>query len=269
MDTVKKSGYGLLPLQEHDDDVSVQGTRNSTELDVKASRHILFFIILASVAGGLSLGFLAGQLTAGPSLASIGINTTFALPSHIFTNRRDVAFRPYREYMGPSKEAARNWEKLTRESDSIYLSDPVSFGLQDAGIKAPFFIFNDPPERAKSDAGHINNFYVLNTLHQMHCVHMIRMRYNSLVYEANATHPLQDSPLDRDWITHLEHCFEYLRLSITCADYMTLESDSPPGSPDEYWKDGLSWGVVHSCIDWDALMEFQEQQVVAYNRTWS
>lgn len=97
---------------------------------------------------------------------------------------------------------------------------------------------------------------------------MIRKRYNALVYDADNTQPLADTPIDRDWIDHLEHCFEYLRLSIQCGDFMTLESDSPPGSPREYWEDGLSWGVVHSCIDWDGLLEFQHHQVAAYNRTW-
>jgi hypothetical protein len=94
------------------------------------------------------------------------------------------------------------------------------------------------------------------------------MRYNQVVYDAEKVTPLSESPLNADWITHLEHCFEYLRLSITCGDYMVLESDSPPGSPGDYWKDGLSWGVVHSCIDWGQLIEFQTQ-VVAYNKTWS
>jgi len=103
-------------------------------------------------------------------------------------------------------------------------------------------------------------------MHQLHCVDSARSRYNDIVYN-NAT-PLSGKPLDENWIEHLEHCFEYLRLSIMCADYMTLESDSPPGSPKEYSEGGLSWGVVHSCIDWDALKEFQHSQVVLYNSTW-
>ncbi|OMP89349.1 hypothetical protein BK809_0006073, partial [Diplodia seriata] len=106
-------------------------------------------------------------------------------------------------------------------------------------------------------------------LHQLHCVNMIRKRYNTLVYSRDAVDPLADTPIDADWITHLEHCFEYLRLSITCGDYMVFETDSPPGSPEEYWKDGLSWGVVHSCMDWERLMVFQEEQVALYNSTWS
>lgn len=96
---------------------------------------------------------------------------------------------------------------------------------------------------------------------------MARRRYNMLVYSPG-TDPLSGSPIDDDWITHLEHCFEYLRLSIVCADYMILESDSPVGSPEEYTKDGLGWGVVHSCIDWEGLMGFQREMVGEYNKTW-
>ena len=103
---------------------------------------------------------------------------------------------------------------------------------------------------------------------------MIRMRYNMLVYNpvtpaAAPVNPLNaSSPIDVDWIDHMEHCFEYLRLSATCGDHLMFESDSPPGSPREYWEGGLSWGVVHSCIDWDGLMGWQESMVGEYNKTW-
>ncbi|KAK0608983.1 hypothetical protein DIS24_g12615 [Lasiodiplodia hormozganensis] len=165
-------------------------------------------------------------------------------------------------YLAASEESASS-------SDSIYLAEPARYGLEDPGIHAPFFIFSEPPAAAAADAANVNNFHVLNNLHQLHCVNMIRMRYNLLVYHRDATDPLAKTPIDEDWIRHLEHCFEYLRLSVTCADYLTFESDSPPGSPEEYWKDGLSWGVVHSCVDWNALMGWQRSQVVAYNATWS
>lgn len=72
------------------------------------------------------------------------------------------------------------------------------------------------------------------------------------------------------------------------ADYMVLESDSPPGSPPEFYEGGLAWvnaaplssrvsmftltifkGVVHSCINWERLMQWQRNQLEAYNRTWN
>lgn len=150
-------------------------------------------------------------------------------------------------------------------SDTIYLQDPSKYGLHDPGIRAPFFMFNTPPPSAAS-LPNLNNFYVLNTMHQLHCVNVARQRYNQLVYKG--INALSGSFVDNDWLEHLEHCFEYLRLSIVCADYMTLESDSPPGSPEEYTKGNLGWGVVHSCINWERLMEYQREMVAVYNGTW-
>ncbi|KAK0608969.1 hypothetical protein DIS24_g12630, partial [Lasiodiplodia hormozganensis] len=201
--------------------------------------NIFFYtsIALLNIVVGLLIGYLAAS---EESASSFGINP---IPRKILTNRHDVRFSPNSDYMGPGHTPAR-------------------YGLQDPGIHAPFFIFSEPPAAAAADAANANNFYVLNNLHQLHCVNMIRMRYNSLVYHRDATDPLAKTPIDEDWIRHLEHCFEYFRLSVTCADYLTFESDSPPGSPEEYWKDGLSWGVVHSCVDWDALMGWQRSQVV-------
>jgi len=116
------------------------------------------------------------------------------------------------------------------------------------------------------------NFYILSPLHQLHCVNMIRMRYNHLVYSRSSsspTDPLSGSPIDADWLTHIEHCFEYLRLSITCGDFFVLESDSPPGTPEPLTRDGLGWGVVHQCVDWDSLMSYQEEMVGVYNASWT
>lgn len=255
--------------------------------------HNLFFytsFALLNIVAGLLIGYLC-RAASEDSAESFGINPNNPIPRKILTNRHDVPFSPNPDYMGPGHHVNKNWAKLTEGkhrplsplsdtleppnltaitgSDSIYLPDPSRYGLQDPGIHAPFFIFSEPPPSAASDAANINNFYVLNNLHQLHCVNMIRMRYNALVYHPDTTDPLAKTPIDEDWITHLEHCFEYLRLSVTCADYLTFESDSPPGSPEEYWKDGLSWGVVHSCVDWDALMGWQRRQVAAYNATWS
>ncbi|EMF12709.1 uncharacterized protein SEPMUDRAFT_45138 [Sphaerulina musiva SO2202] len=228
---------------------------------------------LFNITLGLATGYWLAGLKSGSS-SSNGINTTTTNelgpePSalqQIMRTRHDVPFSPNYHYMGPSAEVKANWMALTKSQDSIYLSNPHAFNIQDAGIRAPFFTFIDPPPAA-AKAPNLLNFYVLSNLHQLHCTHMIRTRYNELVYDK--IDPFKDTSFDRNWITHVEHCFEYLRLSITCGDNMVFESDSPPGSPKEFWEDGLSWGVVHSCMDWEGLMEWQEQQLVLYNSTWS
>ena len=69
------------------------------------------------------------------------------------------------------------------------------------------------------------------------------------------------SPSDADfddWATHVDHCFEYLRLSTTCGDLLVFEPDSPPGTPAELTVDNLGWGITHSCINFDRLLAWQE-----------
>ncbi|KAI8626509.1 hypothetical protein F5Y19DRAFT_445829 [Xylariaceae sp. FL1651] len=269
----EKAEYG--PLAAHDESEGYSGEQNLHMKPWYLGRRTFVMHAVLSIsclAVGLVFGFLGAQWAGSATrtgLHNLGINPITPIPTKVFTERKDVPFIPHAEFMGPSKEAARNWAKLTAASDSIYIPNPSEYGLKDPGIRAPFFIFSSPPEAAASDMVNLRNFYVLNNLHELHCVHMIRKRYNALVYEASTTMPLADTPIDRDWINHIEHCFEYLRLSTTCGDHMTLESDSPPGSPKEYWEDGLSWGVVHSCLDWDGLMRWQEDMVVAYNQTWT
>ncbi|KAK3401313.1 hypothetical protein B0T20DRAFT_430216 [Sordaria brevicollis] len=227
-------------------------------------------IALLSIIIGLAAGlFITKNSNSSnsnePTLKDFGINPNTPLPREIFTNRRNVPFIPHREFMGPSQEANENWYRITEGSDTIYLPNPSEYGLQDPGIRAPFFMFNTPPPSA-ANKPNLNNFYVLNTFHQLHCVNVARQRYNQLVYKG--INALSGSFVDNDWLEHLEHCFEYLRLSIMCADYMTLESDSPPGSPEEYTKGNLGWGVVHSCVDWDRLVGYQREMVGVYNATW-
>lgn len=66
---------------------------------------------------------------------------------------------------------------------------------------------------------------------------------------------------------HVDHCFEYLRLSFTCGTFMVLEPDSPPGTPLALTVDGLGWGVTHQCINFERLLQYQEEQVQLYHQT--
>ena len=70
-----------------------------------------------------------------------------------------------------------------------------------------------------------------------------------------------------DWLIHVDHCFEYLRLSITCGDFLVFEPDSPPGTPEALTVDNLGWGVTHSCINFDRLLEYQSHQAELYNQS--
>ncbi|GIZ43941.1 hypothetical protein CKM354_000715000 [Cercospora kikuchii] len=235
----------------------------------KSQAHGRMFYVsfsLLNITLGLVLGYFCVRYSR-LSVTSWGVNPNTPVPQDIFTMRKNVAFSPDRRYMGPGAEVNSHWNTLTASSDSVYISEPERYSLHDAGIRAPMFIFDEPPASAAS-LDNVNNFYVLNTLHQLHCTNVIRRRYNMLVYDPDVS-PLAKNPEDEDWIEHVEHCIEYLRYSITCADYMVLESDSPPGSPPEFYEGGLAWGVVHSCINWERLMQWQRNQLEAYNRTWN
>lgn len=144
---------------------------------------------------------------------------------------------------------------------SIYLPNPEDYGLYDPGLQAPFFLFDTAPKEALPLA---KKFYALNNLHILHCTHNIRKQFNKALYFPEKF----DLANDEMQIIHIEHCFEYIRLSMMCADYMAFETDAPPGSPPEYTKGGVGWGVVHKCINWERLMQFQKDQVALYNSTW-
>ena len=64
---------------------------------------------------------------------------------------------------------------------------------------------------------------------------------------------------------HTEHCVEYLRLTIMCGESMVVETNSPPGTPEELvndrWGNPLGWGTHRECINWDALVTWQGEQL--------
>jgi len=62
---------------------------------------------------------------------------------------------------------------------------------------------------------------------------------------------------------HLEHCIEYLRLSIMCGDGLVVESNSPLGTHPslvaDRWGKPLGWGTTRNCINWDNLISWQQR----------
>lgn len=73
-------------------------------------------IALLSITVGLAAGFYITKNSSNsnePTLKDFGINPNTPLPREIFTNRRNVPFIPHKEFMGPSKEANINWDRIT------------------------------------------------------------------------------------------------------------------------------------------------------------
>ncbi|KAK3197451.1 hypothetical protein GRF29_216g230450 [Pseudopithomyces chartarum] len=156
----------LLPIQE-----LRQRSRSAGWFSCRTCNFFYTSIILFSLSVGLIIGYACRAVGEPSSLATFGIDPNTPIPKEIFTSRHDVPFSPDPRYMGPSHEVDGNWQKLTKGSDSIYLPNPHQYDLQNPGIKAPFFLFNEPPPPAKT-LPNINNFFVLNNLHQLHCVNM-------------------------------------------------------------------------------------------------
>jgi len=54
------------------------------------------------------------------SVRAFGIDPSkIAVPRHIFTERKEVAFRPFHEFMGPGDEQDRNWFKITEGMSEV------------------------------------------------------------------------------------------------------------------------------------------------------
>jgi hypothetical protein len=94
--------------------------------------------------------------------------------------------------------------------------------------------------------------------HQLHCL------YNILsVYMATTTGNPRNIPLGMTW--HLQHCFEYLRLSLMCSGDMTLEGAETTFPKGFGGSDG--WDAKHVCKDYSQIYKFLEGRR-ASNKVW-
>lgn len=58
-------------------------------------------------------------------------------------------------------------------------------------------------------------------------------------------------------LSHLNHCFDYLRQAVMCAGDMTLE---PAVEYKEIGRKGVAgWGVEHRCRNFQAMKDFAEE----------
>lgn len=80
-----------------------------------------------------------------------------------------------------------------------------------------------------------------------------------------------DTSADPDafkWKVHVDHCFEYLRLGISCGGDLIIEGNSPIKVGKGHATSVTDWGVDHDCINFELLREFQIEQEAKYNLTW-
>jgi hypothetical protein len=104
---------------------------------------------------------------------------------------------------------------------------------------------------------------MLSAFHQLHC--LVRPHPTSPQpprLTTNPTHPHQSylvrhfqqgyngTPLTQEVAHHSAHCFDYIRQALMCAGDTTLEGKTEAGP---------GWGSVHECVDYDALLDWANE----------
>jgi Mycotoxin biosynthesis protein UstYa len=182
------------------------------------------------------------------------------IPPKVLTPTVPTIFAPDDRYIGSSVAAHRAWAHLLRNHETVYVPTPSAYGLE-RGFPPEFSSLHPTPGSAPDE-----RFYRISNIHQLHCVNAVRIRYFELL--ENNPAPGYDPA---DWAAHVDHCFEYLRLSVMCGDTLMMEGGSPRGSPPEWrvdaWGNPLGWGNRRECIDWEALVDWQGDMAAEYNRT--
>ncbi|CAI7591320.1 unnamed protein product [Penicillium glandicola] len=237
-----------------DDTTSNETLLEETRLQSHISHRIsrAYLILLPVVFGlGITLGFTSISFFKAPEFVP-GLRFKTPIPNEVFQQRLKVPFVPDNKYYGSGDAVDKAWKDITSGGDSVWLQNPSDYGLP-KGISDPL-----------NDDNTDERFYVLSNLHQLHCINVVRGRFRH--YESQLNQFNESEALFAAWTEHTDHCFEYLRLSITCGDFLVLEPDSPPGTAPELTAGGLGWGVVHECIDFDALRKWQAAKRREYEK---
>lgn len=63
-------------------------------------------------------------------------------------------------------------------------------------------------------------------------------------------------------LSHIEHCFDYLRQNIMCAGDLTLEKARVDTDGHRRTTDG--WNTAHQCKDWEEIKSIVEENREKY-----
>ncbi|GAP88900.1 hypothetical protein SAMD00023353_1700350 [Rosellinia necatrix] len=91
--------------------------------------------------------------------------------------------------------------------------------------------------------------YMMAVFHQLHCLSYVVDHYQRGYAGANLTEEVAH---------HSAHCFDYLRQSILCAADTNLEGETEAGP---------GWGSDHQCTDYDALLDWANENSAMKWRT--
>lgn len=189
------------------------------------------------------------------------------IPSKVLLPTMPKVFAPDSRFMGATREANHNWGSLLKYRDTVFIPTPNDYNLEQ-GFTAPFPHSQESVSQSSANSTHMHFFRISNS-HQLSCVNMVRTRYLELLTgRNNSVYDFAPS----EWDSYISNCFEYLRQSIVCGDTLTLEGESPPGTPHDLRvgprESRLGWGTRRECIDWEGLVSWQGEMERAYNETW-
>lgn len=255
--------YHQVPLDEVEDKEHGPILKKKAKLPLQlfSRRHILTFILGLAVGLTAIIPLLVSQHVA-LHLHAPEKSPGTAIPSTVFSPKIPTSWVPDDRYVGFSEFSNAMWHRLVETSESVWIENPAKHGLG-AGFEAQF---------NHSSRSHLPpKFYHISNLHQLHCLNVVRGRYFELHLDLPSLSK-QSEIAAQDTAYHMDHCIEYLRMTIMCGGSWDVESGSPPGTPPELRKDPfghpIGWGGVRNCVNWDALMSWQKQQLEAYKDTW-
>lgn len=93
--------------------------------------------------------------------------------------------------------------------------------------------------------------FALSAFHQLHCLKALQ---TSILHLATAGNKALPQNVALSQIKHANHCFDYLRHSITCAGDMTLEVPKSGGEMLPMWA-----GATHVCRNWGEVAGWQAE----------
>ncbi|KAF4635224.1 hypothetical protein G7Y89_g2864 [Cudoniella acicularis] len=245
----------------HDEDEKLPLTRRSRKLCASQLPSLVrsFLIFLLGLCSGLTvtLPFVIKSL---PHRTRESLPVV--IPPQVFLPKIPTAWVPDERYMGYSNFSNIMWHRLIQPTQGVWLPNPAELGLGE-GYTVQF-------NHSRKDE-QTPQFYHISNLHQLHCLNIIRGRYFELYYDTPSLSKVSETAAG-DTAYHVDHCIEYLRMTIMCGAGWFVESNSPPGTPHELkinpFGHPIGWGGVRNCVNWDALVAWQKQQLDAYMHSW-
>jgi len=153
------------------------------------------------------------------------------LPRKLYTFKGDERY--LNEGMFDSEEETlqtlHQWIPLSSDARGyVHFPNPESYDLSE-------------PYTVSLNHTHDGPGYMLSAFHQLHCLSYLVRHFQQGYSGTNLTQEVAH---------HSAHCFDYIRQALMCAGDTTLEGKTEAGP---------GWGSVHECVDYDALLDWANE----------